>query len=179
MKGFRREDPYLSLCGLNCKLCSMELSGHCGGCGFGNQSCPIARCSLEHGGVEYCVQCPEYPCEHCERADAYDCFITRLHQKQDLEKLRQIGSECYAAEQREKRGILERLLAEYNDGRKKTMFCLAVNLMELNDLMMILGQADSETAGLPVKEKAAYVARLLQTCAAEQNIVLKLRKKPT
>lgn len=179
MKGFRREDPYLSLCGLNCKLCSMELGGHCGGCGFGNQSCPIARCSLEHGGVEYCFQCPEYPCERYERADAHDCFITRLHQKRDLEKLRQVGSECYTAEQREKQGILDRLLAEYNDGRKKTLFCLAVNLLELNDLKAILEQADSETVDLPVKEKAAYVAGLLQTCAAEQGIVLKLRKKST
>ncbi len=58
MKGFVRKDPYLSLCGLNCKLCSMELGGHCGGCGFGNQSCAIARCGMEHSGVEYCVLAP-------------------------------------------------------------------------------------------------------------------------
>ena len=28
MKGFTRKNPYLSLCGLNCKLCSMNISGH-------------------------------------------------------------------------------------------------------------------------------------------------------
>ncbi len=59
MKGFKRENRLLSLCGLNCGLCTMKLGGHCGGCGNGNQSCKIARCSLEHGGVEYCFQCPE------------------------------------------------------------------------------------------------------------------------
>ena len=32
MKGFTRDNPYFSLCGLNCKLCSMNLAGHCGGC---------------------------------------------------------------------------------------------------------------------------------------------------
>ena len=179
MTGVERKNPYLALCGLNCKLCSMELGGYCGGCGFGNQSCPIARCSLEHGGVEYCIQCSEYPCKRYEGIDARDSFITHLHQKADLEKLRRVGSERYAAEQREKRGILDRLLAGYNDGRKKTLFCLAVNLLELDNLKAILENADSETVGLSSKEKAAYVAKLLQTCAAEYDIVLRLRKKST
>lgn len=179
MKGFVRKDPYLSLCGLNCKLCSMELGGHCGGCGFGNQSCSIARCSMEHGGMEYCAQCPEYPCGRYEGIDTYDCFITSLHRKRDLERLQRVGSERYGAEQMEKRGVLDRLLAGYNDGRKKTLFCLAVNLLELDDLRTILEKADGETAGLPVKEKAAYVADLLQKCAVRSGIVLKLRKKPT
>lgn len=144
MKGFERKDPYLSLCGLNCKLCSMELGGYCGGCGFGNQSCPIARCSMERNGVEHCVQCSEYPCQRYESIDMHDSFITHLHQKWDLEKLRQMGSERYAAEQMKKRDILNHLLARYNDGRKKTLFCLAVNLLALDDLKMILKEADDE-----------------------------------
>ena len=179
MKGFVRKDPYLSLCGLNCKLCSMELGGHCGGCGFGNQSCAIARCGMEHGGVEYCVQCPEYPCGRYEGVSAYDCFITSVHRTRDLEKLREMGSESYDAEQMEKRDILDRLLAGYNDGRKKTLFCLAVNLLELDELRRILEKADRETGQLPPKEKAAYAANLLQECAARSGVVLKLRKKPT
>ena len=40
-------------------------------------------------------------------------------QKADLEKMQRIGAESYDAEQVEKRRILDRLLAEYNDGRKK------------------------------------------------------------
>lgn len=56
MKGFERKDQLVSLCGLNCGLCTMHLGGYCPGCGggAGNQGCAIARCSLEHGGVEYC-----------------------------------------------------------------------------------------------------------------------------
>ena len=53
MKGFVRNNQYLSLCGLNCKLCPMNLAGHCSGCGVDNQSCKIAKCSIEHG-------CPGY-----------------------------------------------------------------------------------------------------------------------
>lgn len=76
MNGFERDNSLLSLCGLNCGLCPMRLGGHCGGCGNGNQSCRIARCSLEHGGVEYCCKCVGYPCEKYERIDEYDSFIT-------------------------------------------------------------------------------------------------------
>ena len=51
MKGFNRKNQLFSLCGLNCGLCPMFLSKHCPGCGGGegNQSCKIARCSMEHG----------------------------------------------------------------------------------------------------------------------------------
>lgn len=56
MKGFNRQNQLLSLCGLNCGLCPMFLNKNCPGCGGGegNQSCKIARCSMEHSGVEYC-----------------------------------------------------------------------------------------------------------------------------
>ena len=65
MNGFTREEIRFSLCGLNCALCSMHLGGYCPGCGggAGNQSCAKARCSLEHGGVPFCWECPEYPCQ--------------------------------------------------------------------------------------------------------------------
>ena len=64
MKGFTREDKRFSLCGLNCGLCPMQIGGYCPGCGGGegNQSCAIARCSLEHDKVEYCWQSGDYPC---------------------------------------------------------------------------------------------------------------------
>lgn len=45
MKGFKRNNQLLSLCGLNCGLCPMHIDGYCPGCGggAGNQSCRIAR----------------------------------------------------------------------------------------------------------------------------------------
>ena len=55
MKGFERKNQLFSLCGLNCGLCPMLLGNYCGGCGNGNQSCRIAKCSLEHGKIEYCL----------------------------------------------------------------------------------------------------------------------------
>ena len=174
MKEFERNNPYLSLCGLNCRLCPMQLSGHCGCCGFGNQGCPIVRCRMRRGEYEYCTQCPEYPCARYEHVDEYDSFITHRNQKKDLEKLQRIGEEAYIREQQEKRQILDRLLADYNDDRKKTLFCLAVNLMELQTLKEILAQADREYSGLPLKERSTAIAQLLKN---RSDIELKLRKK--
>ncbi len=171
MKGFTRKNPYFSLCGLNCKLCSMNISGHCGGCGFGNQSCPIARCSLEHGKQEYCFQCPEYPCEKYAGIDEFDSFITHSNQKADLKKMKKIGEEAYNAEQIEKRRILDRLLAEYNDGRKKTLFCLAVNLLPLEELRTIFDEDDLE---MSVKDRAGQMEKRLKE---RSRVELKLRKK--
>lgn len=171
MKGSIRNNPNFSLCGLNCRLCPMNISGHCGGCGFGNQSCPIARCSLEHGKPEYCFQCSAYPCERYEHIDEWDSFITHRNQKSDMEKIQNTGEDAYNAEQIKKRQILDRLLSEYNDGRKKTLFCLAVNLLPLNDLRAVF---DKEDMDIPLKERARLMEERLK---GRSETELKLRKK--
>lgn len=80
--------------------------------------------------MEYCFQCSEYPCDKYEHIDDFDSFITHRNQKADLKKAQQIGK-AYNAEQIEKARILDGLLSGYNDGRKKALFCIAVNLLEL------------------------------------------------
>lgn len=181
MKDFTRLDLLFSLCGLNCGLCPMHLDGYCPGCGGGegNQSCKIARCSLQHGKPEYCSQCQDFPCEKYEDIDVFDSFVTHQNRKRDLEKQQEIGVEAYRAEQEEKIRILEWLLQNCNDGRKKTFFCLAVNLLELEDVRNVMEQTKSdETFGeLSLKEKAVNVTGWFQKVADEQGILLKLRKK--
>ena len=156
MKNFTREDQLFSLCGLNCGLCSMHLGGHCPGCGggVGNQPCKIAKCSLEHGKIAYCNECESFPCEKYPEEDEFDSFITYRNRYRDFEKLKKIGVKAYRKEQSEKVAILNELLENYNDGRKKTLFCLAVNLLELDDLQKVVEQIKEEGVGLSVKEKA-------------------------
>lgn len=181
MQDFTRSDLLFSLCGLNCGLCPMHLDGHCPGCGGGegNQSCKIARCSLQHRKPEYCSRCQEFPCEKYEYIDAFDSFVTHQNQKKDLEKHREIGVEAYQAEQEKKIRILAFLLENYNDGRKKNFFCVAVNLLELEDLKSVIQESETEKGfcSLPIKERAAYMKKRLENRADERQIVLKLRKK--
>lgn len=179
MKGFVRENQLLSLCGLNCGLCTMRLGGHCGGCGNGNQTCPIARCSLAHGGVSYCFACAKYPCERCQGDGEYDVFITRQRRIADLEKAKEIGIEAYNEEQRRKVEILEALLSRYNDGRRKTFFSVAVNLLELPELEQSLARIEKwdTIPDRPLKERSAYAAEVLKETAEKRGLELKLRKK--
>jgi len=180
MKDFVRKDLSFSLCGLNCALCVMKLDGYCPGCGggTGNQSCSLARCSLEHGGYEYCFECGEYPCKKYDGATESDSFITHLHQLKDAETARDAGLPAYRAQLEEKAKILEYLLANFNDGRRKTFFCLAVNLLELPDLKAALERAEEETSPeAPLKERALTAVKYFEAAAEQNGVVLKLRKK--
>ncbi len=179
MKGFVRKNQFLSLCGLNCGLCPMFLGNHCGGCGNGNQSCKIAKCSLEHGEIEYCYECKLYPCEKYQNIDEYDSFITHRRQNIDIEKAQKIGIEHYNLEQQEKMQILHYLLSNYNDGRKKNFYCVAVNLLELSEIHEAINQikANGELSSLPVKEQCSYVAETFQKIADGRRIKIRLQKK--
>lgn len=87
--------------------------------------------------------------------------------------------ESYTREQERKVKMLQQLLTEYNDGKRKTFYGLAVNLLPLEDLERIL----KEVAALPdfqegtLKEKAAMLAERFLQAADERGVMLKLRKK--
>lgn len=51
MKGFKRENRLLSLCGLNCGLCTMYLGKYCPGCGAGR-----ATSHAQWQGAAYCTR---------------------------------------------------------------------------------------------------------------------------
>lgn len=68
-------------------------------------------------------------------------------------ELRNIGVDRNNAEQEEKVRLLEYLLSSCNDGRRKTLFSLAVNLLELPEMRAVVDQLMA--ADLPtVKERA-------------------------
>jgi hypothetical protein len=127
--------------------------------------------------LEYCFSCEEYPCKKYEKADEADSFITHKNQFRDMDKARALGMDAYAAELNRKVEILEELLGNYDDGRRKGFFCLAVNLLARADIEVLLTQlGNTVDPEAPVKEKAATAARLFQGAADEKGIELKLRK---
>lgn len=182
MKGFAREETRFSLCGLNCCLCSMHLGGYCPGCGggAGNQSCAIAKCSLEHGGIQFCWECPEHPCSRYEGFDDGDSFVPHRNRQQDITLARELGLEVYLAWLEEKRALFEELLAHYNDGRRKTLFNTAVYLLPLEDLRSVMAALGNrpELGEQAAKERALAAVELLQEAADRRGISLKLNKKP-
>jgi len=181
----QREYPPFSACGLHCGLCPRYYTigtSKCPGCageGFSakHPPCGVLSCS-QRKEIEYCHQCGEFPCPKYNGAGESDSFITHLHQMADMEKAKRIGMDAYAGELDEKMAILQALLGHYDDGRRKSFFCTAVNLLELRDVKNIMERLDKEVRqGSEIKERAALAAQLLQTTAAERGVSLQLRKK--
>jgi hypothetical protein len=69
------------------------------------------------------------------------------------------------------------LLSDFDDGRRKNLFCIAVNLLELADVKDVMARLKEEIKpDITAKEKAALAANLFRQKADEQNIQLELRK---
>jgi hypothetical protein len=92
MKNYSRQNNLLSLCGLNCGLCQMNIGGYCPGCGGGegHQPCAVVRCAIAHGNPEYCYLCGEYPCDKYTDAVTFDSFITHKIMLADFAKAKRI-----------------------------------------------------------------------------------------
>ena len=69
----------------------------------------------------------------------------------------------------------------YNDGRRKTFYFVAVNLLPLEDIEHVMKQIVENTSldNSTIKEKAEYVVSLFQNVADQKGLTLKIRKKPT
>ena len=113
--------------------------------------------------------------------DRYDIFITHRNWKQDFEKMKEMGMEAYNSEQMQKLEIWKLLLEGYNDGRRKSFFCLAVNLLDLEDLKTVMEHLAEEKKleSLTLKEKSAYVVKQFQSLAEQRGVVLKWNRKPS
>lgn len=187
MEEKQRAFPLFSACGLNCGLCpryQMNGTSKCPGCsgkGFlkKHPACGVLSCS-QCKGLEYCYQCDEYPCKKYNDVDQSDSFITHFKQLYDMKRAKTLGIDTYRMELDEKVFILETLLTDYNDGRRKSFFCLAVNLLELQDVKYVMEQITSQTQPeQSVKDKATMAVKLFQSMAERRNLTLKLRKKST
>ncbi|ORC36190.1 hypothetical protein B4O97_06260 [Marispirochaeta aestuarii] len=184
MKEYSRKYPEFSLCGLNCVLCprfQTEGSSRCPGCGGSNfhekhPACSVITCSRKHDNTEFCHECAGFPCERYAIPVEKDSFITKRNVFSDMEKAKRNLSE-YLDDLKEKQMILEKLIADFNDGRMKSFYCLAVNLLPLKELKSIVG--DVENAGRKLrekKEKARTAKEVFLKSASSRGIALELRK---
>ncbi len=180
-----RQYPLFSACGLNCGLCPRYYTAgvsRCPGCageGFSavHPACGVLSCCRKNG-LEHCCFCAQFPCKRYDGADQSDSFITHQNQLRDFEKAKRVGIAAYMAELDEKIRLLTALLHTYDDGRRKSLFCTAVNLLELADIRAVVERlANSVEDDAPPKEKAEAAVRLIGELAEVKGISLKLRKR--
>ena len=134
---------------------------------------------MEQGVGAFCSRCGRFPCERLEKMMEYDSFLPHSRMVRDLERAEEMGLEGYITQLEERRAILDRLLAGYNDGRRKSFYILAVCLLEPEDLRRALDELQSVvTADMTVKEKAVTAVEILKKAAQAGGVALRLNKKP-
>ena len=96
-----------------------------------------------------------------------------------MKKAKQVGMDAYKTELDSKIAILEELLRDYNDGRRKSFFCISVNHLALQDVQTVMAQLSTESVeDAPPKERATAAVRLFEDIAGRRDVSLKLRKNP-
>ena len=97
---------------------------------------------------------------------------------QDLERAEKLGLEVYITELKERRSILDRLLDGWNDGRRKSFYCLAAYLLKLSELRRAFAEIQAAVPEESEKEKAITAVDILKKAAQSDGVVLRLNKKP-
>ena len=77
----------------------------------------------------------------------------------------------------QKLAILAELLEDYNEGRRKSFYCLAVTLLPLAELETVMTGLRTLDPAMPGKEKAAAAINQLQAAAQRHDILLKRNLK--
>lgn len=181
MKPYTRRCPDFSLCGLPCGLCPRHHttgSSRCPGCGgedfhLKHPACAVITCSRKHGEPEYCFECEAYPCERYLDMPEMDSFVSYVHVREGLDRGRAGDLDGLLRELARKKGILEGLLARWDDGKSKGFFCLAAQLLPLEALEDVMGRLDQREGR---SDERADPRELLGEEARKRGIPLVLRK---
>ena len=120
-----------------------------------------------------CIECDEYPCQRYSRIYWGTDQESKVAQE-NLDSIKKIGLEAWLEGQRERRLLVEELLANYNEGRSMSFYCLACALMPID----LLNEALAEIKGMPIDANVKALRSIIQELASKSGIELKLRRKP-
>jgi len=86
------------------------------------------------------------------------------------------GMEEFEKQQKTREQLLRAMLKEFNEGRSKTLYCIAATVLDIGELESVLEEARKKSYGLDLKEKSEIMHSLLNEIANKKNYLLKLRK---
>ena len=176
----------IGCCGIDCGLCPrFHTKGDsvCPGCGGPNfkekhPSCGCLTCCLIKNGLEVCSLCQDYPCSrfNSEREN-YDSFVTHKKMLANLDFIKNNGIDSFIDQQKIRIDILIDFLANYDDGRSKSLFCISCALLPVDKLQETYRFMINHRESMELKEKSKLLKDSLQTVAKNLNIDLKLNNK--
>lgn len=124
-------------------------------------------CNKKKENVAFCFECSNYPCDRY-LSDEKDSFISYVNRKKDMAMAKN-DLQGYLTILEEKSRILNHLLKHYDDGRSKSFYCLAVNLLEIEDLQEACKDIEETTESKMIRE-------ILLKTAERRGISIILRK---
>lgn len=178
--------PEIGCCGIQCGLCPRYHTigaSRCPGCAgkdfsLKHPSCSIITCCVKNKGHETCADCGDLPCTKIASWDKADSFVTHKNTLTNLRAIAKHGISEHVKELRARMKILRQLLHRYDDGRSKSFYCLAANLLPLRSLKGVMTACNAPTRTQPAaskKEAAAAVKKLLKDRALKDSIDLSYR----
>jgi hypothetical protein len=137
--------------------------------------CPTAKCAVDKKGIEFCWECPQNGgCsrwqKHAEYGRTHDSFVSYQKLENNVAFITKNGISAFEKEQQTREQLLRELLAEFNEGRSKSLYCIAANVLEIPELESLLGEARQNSKGMTIREKAVLVHSLLDKIAAEKGM---------
>jgi hypothetical protein len=178
----------IGVCGLSCRLCpsyNSKAESRCGGCKSAQRmkvGCPFITCAVKKKELDFCWQCSES--KTCEKwlshrdasktGDSFKCYQTL---EADIAFILQHGIDAFWHQQEERVLILRAMLDEFNEGRSKSYYCIAVTVIDIGELRQALMAAREQAKDLSIKQKAKFLHAQLDAIAKEKGYLLKLRKK--
>jgi hypothetical protein len=177
----------IGVCGLSCRLCPAyhrETKSKCEGCKSEYRmgaACPFHNCAVKKKGIEFCWLCEENKtCErwrkHRERGKQHDSIICYQKLANNIRFIQKSGIAEFEKQQKIREKLLREMLTEFNEGRSKTLYCVAATILEIGELERVLDEARAKSKELDLKEKSEVMHSLLNEIANNKNYLLKLRK---
>lgn len=176
----------IGCCGIDCGLCPRfhtrgeSVCPGCGGLSFKEKhpSCGFVTCCVIKNGLEVCSDCKDYPCSRFDsERKGYDSFVTHKKVFANLDFIKSNSIDCFIDLQKVRMNILTDFLANYDDGRSKSFFCISCALLPLDKLQETHRFIYSPSDSLVIKEKNKRLKDKLQMMAENLKIDLKLNNK--
>lgn len=177
----------IGICGLSCRLCPAyfrETKSRCLGCKSEYRmgaACPFHNCAVKKKGIEFCGFCEENKtCEkwrkNREMGKKGDSLVCYQKVEDNIAFIQKNGIVEFENEQKTREQLLREMLAEFNEGRSKTYYCIAATVLETKELRQALNEAKKQTQRFDLKEKSRILHSILDGIAEKKHYCLKLRK---
>jgi hypothetical protein len=177
----------IGVCGLSCRLCPAyhrETKSKCDGCKSEYRvgaACPFHNCAVKKKSIDFCGFCDEN--SSCARwrkfrevSEQRDSIVCYQMLKDNINFIQKNGMEEFEKQQKTREKLLRAFLQEFNEGRSKTLYCIAATILEIGELESVLDQARAKSKGLDIKAKSEVMHSFLNEIAENKNYLLKLRK---